>query len=168
MTLRENIKELYHKNYTYDQIAKSLNCSKGTISYHCNPNVKQKALQNIKKQRKDILHYKLHTYIHTCGETRKKYGKLLKNDNLTIGNLRDKIGDNPTCYLTGTPIDLNNPKCYSLDHIKPISKGGQNSLENCGLTTTIANLSKSNMTYEEFVVFCRKVVEHYDKTNKNI
>jgi hypothetical protein len=73
---------------------------------------------------------------------------------LTLENVKKKFGDNPVCYLTGTPIDLNNRDAFSLDHIIPLSRGGLSSLENCGLATLQANQFKRDMTPQEFWDFC--------------
>lgn len=69
-----------------------------------------------------------------------------------------KIGANPCCYLTGTPIDVNDKDAYSLNHIVPRWEGGRNYLENCGLASAQATQAKGKMTYKEFVELCRKVV----------
>jgi 5-methylcytosine-specific restriction endonuclease McrA len=81
---------------------------------------------------------------------------------LTVDNLRAKFGSNPHCYLTGKSINLDDITSYSLDHIIPLSRGGQCSLANCGLTTRIANLAKNDMTAEEFWSFCRQAVQFRD------
>lgn len=76
------------------------------------------------------------------------------------GDILKKIGDSPVCYLTGEPIDLANSSSYVLDHIVPRSRGGDNSIDNCQIASYQANLCKSNLTYEEFVLLCSKIVNH--------
>lgn len=71
-----------------------------------------------------------------------------------------KIGDQPKCYLTGLPIDLNQSNTYSLDHIIPSSRGGSVSLDNLGITTRQANMSKTDMTPEEYLSLCKLVLEN--------
>ena len=83
-----------------------------------------------------------------------------------VQDLIDKIGDNPVCYLTGRPINLEEGRFYHLDHILPKSRGGDNSLENCGLTCKPANQAKTNLTLEEFVQLCREVVEKHWPTQQ--
>ena len=73
--------------------------------------------------------------------------------------LKEKVEANPYCYLTGDKIDLMDSQAYSLDHIVAKSKGGDNSLENCGLTTKIANQMKSYQTVEELIENCKKILE---------
>lgn len=77
---------------------------------------------------------------------------------LTVENVIAKFGDQPKCYLTGTPIDLSQRDTYALDHIIPLARGGDSSLANCGLTTRQANQAKHDMTKEEFVILCQSVL----------
>ena len=49
---------------------------------------------------------------------------------------------------------------YNLDHVTPRSRGGDNSLDNLGITTPIANKSKTNLTTEEYLELCKKVLEN--------
>jgi hypothetical protein len=46
----------------------------------------------------------------------------------------------------------------SLDHIVPVSKGGTSTRENLRWVLLEINRAKSNMTHEEFVAMCFKVV----------
>lgn len=82
------------------------------------------------------------------------YDRMFKNK-----ELKEKVEAHPYCYLTGDKIDLMDSQAYSLDHIVPKSKGGDNSLANCGLTTKIANQMKSYQTLEELIENCKKVLE---------
>jgi 5-methylcytosine-specific restriction endonuclease McrA len=106
--------------------------------------------QRAKLARKTKLHVRMSLYKRRC--------KVNPDPELTVENLKKKFGPNPCCYLTGQPIDLNDTSVYVLDHIIPISRGGTSSLANCGLTLAAANQAKNNMTPQEFVEFCRKVV----------
>ena len=76
----------------------------------------------------------------------------------TIHELLAKIGPNPKCYLTGDDIDLTKKDSYQLDHIIPRSKGGPNTLDNCGLTTKQANMVKTNLQLDELVSICKKII----------
>ena len=76
----------------------------------------------------------------------------------TVEDVLIKFGENPSCYLTQTPIDLRRARDYQLDHIIPYSKGGTADLSNLGLLTRQANLSKGWMTLEELKEFCKKVL----------
>lgn len=80
-----------------------------------------------------------------------------------VKDLLVKIGDNPTCYLTGRPIDLLDGKSYHLDHIIPKNRGGSNTLDNCNIACRDANQAKGNLLHSEFIVLCEEVLRH----NKN-
>ena len=80
--------------------------------------------------------------------------------NITLDDLIAHIGDSPICYLTGRTIDITKPRTYQFDHKLPRSKGGENSLDNLGITTKEANQAKHNMTEEEFVQLCKDVLVH--------
>jgi CRISPR/Cas system Type II protein with McrA/HNH and RuvC-like nuclease domain len=64
------------------------------------------------------------------------------------------------CYLTGEKIDTMVMSSWSADHIVPKSKGGDNSLENCGLAGFMANQMKSNLSYDELLDECEKILNH--------
>lgn len=53
---------------------------------------------------------------------------------------------------------------YDLDHIIPISREGTNELSNLGVAIPIANKSKSNLTLEEYLELCKKVLEYHGYT----
>jgi len=74
-------------------------------------------------------------------------------------DLLAKIGDNPICYLTGRPIDLSDGRSYHLDHIVPISKGGDNTLDNCNIACKEANQAKHNLSKDEFIKLCQEVLK---------
>lgn len=76
-------------------------------------------------------------------------------------DLIERIEANPVCYLTGRKIDLEDGRSYHLDHIIPRSKGGDNSIDNCGLACKSANQAKTDLTLEEFVQLCGEVVERH-------
>ena len=73
----------------------------------------------------------------------------------------DRIGENPTCYLTGRPINLKESRSFSFDHIIPASKGGTNELENLGLTCRDANQAKADMMLDEFLIMCEDILKHH-------
>lgn len=181
--MKEKILELRALGWSYRKIEKELNCSKATISFHCgngqklknaNRRVKYRTL-NFLNRRLEIFRCKKFYNKKTCEfiytpekilkhriysfskESRKgKYmiPKFTKEDFL------NKIGPNPICYLTGESIDLNNTESYNLDHIIPRSKGGNNSLENCGLASKIANHAKCDLHVNDFIELCKKVLLH--------
>ena len=60
----------------------------------------------------------------------------------------------------GEQLDITKPRDYVFDHMIPRSRGGDNSLDNLGLCTKQANMAKSDLTPEEFIQFCKKVLEY--------
>lgn len=82
----------------------------------------------------------------------------------TIEQLLEKIGDEPKCYISGESINLLDSKSWSLDHIIPKSKGGDNSINNCGITTRQVNTMKSDIMYEDFIKICEKITEYNKKS----
>lgn len=176
--LSQKIIELRTLGYSYNKIAAELKCSKGTVSYHIGDGQKDKSILRNKSHDKDkIVQKKIYKFCSikkdaTLQFKKEKtiqeilYTKIRKFGDMQImftpQDLIDKIGDNPTCYLTGRKIDLSDSKSYHLDHIVPRSKGGDNTLENCGIACKIANMSKTDMTYEEYVNLCREIIKHYE------
>ena len=49
---------------------------------------------------------------------------------------------------------------YQLDHIIPSSRGGDNSFKNLGITHKIVNYMKGNLTPEELIEWCIKILKH--------
>ena len=72
-------------------------------------------------------------------------------------------GTTTKCYLTGQTIDILKDD-YNLDHIVPISKGETNDLKNMGITIPDANRSKSDLTLDEYLALCKKVLENFGYT----
>jgi CRISPR/Cas system Type II protein with McrA/HNH and RuvC-like nuclease domain len=52
--------------------------------------------------------------------------------------------------FNGEPIDLQDMPRYSFDHIIPLSRGGESTLENMGLALKEANQAKSDLTKKNF------------------
>ena len=75
----------------------------------------------------------------------------------------DKITENPICYLTGKPIDLDKPETYHLDHIIPTSKGGSNNLDNLGICLKEANYAKGELSIVELYQLCEDILAWRDK-----
>lgn len=90
----------------------------------------------------------------------KNQGGIKVARDFTTKEVLQKIGDNPVCYLTGLPIDLSKPRSYHFDHIIPTSRGGSNDIDNLGICSKEANLSKRDLTPDEFINLCKLVLEH--------
>lgn len=158
----------------YNQIAKTIPCSKSTVSYHCGKGVKNNTLKYQEERRKNnplirkMGNFKDKTSRNKIRDFQRRDGSKLNNKmekNFTLEELENSIGKNPTCYLTGRKINIMNPKTYALDHFLPCSRGGKNTLDNLKLACKDANQAKHDMLYEEFVQLCREVVNTYDKNN---
>lgn len=170
--------ELKNQGLKYYQIKKELGCSNFALKYNLGkeeknsnssslnkriqlfqrninkiPNYQSQISQNkdIKKQlKRRILKFRRKTY---------KDDQL--SETFTLEQFLEKVGKNPKCYLTNDLINLKDYNSWKLDHILPRSKGGDNSLENCGLTTSQANSSKYTDTLEEHVKYCEKVLKNF-------
>lgn len=156
--MKEKILELRSQGKTYSQIQTILNCSRGTISYHCGKNQKEKhQIRQTKYRRstKSKILKKIDLFVSRTSDKKLKY---LKRD-LNHEKIYDKIINNPICYLTGRKIDLSKSETYNLDHIIPYSQSGNCSIDNMGLTCKEANHSKSYLTVEEYIQLCKEVLE---------
>lgn len=180
--LKDKILELFNQGYDYMDIVYKLKCSSSVVSYHLYPEQRLKALARGKDKLKTShpIHRKIYAFLANYTYKKRKCNLLVglkkkvrgfqmrTNDKLTdnkftVEELLIKLGDNPRCYLTGTPIDLYDFKSYQLDHVIPRSKGGDSSLENANICLAHVNKAKNNLSVDEFIEMCKSVVEH----NKN-
>jgi len=60
------------------------------------------------------------------------------------------------CALSGEKLT---PKAASLDHITPLSKGGQHVMSNVQIVSKAMNKMKGTMTQQEFIAVCKKVAQ---------
>jgi hypothetical protein len=74
------------------------------------------------------------------------------------------FGKSPRCYLSGEPIDYNDPKGYQLDHFVPVSRGGTSDLANLRLAKPWANMMKNGTLHAQFIERCRAIWEHSSTT----
>ena len=174
---KDKILELRSEGKSYNEIQDILGCSKSVISYHCGEDKTEK--KRVLKRNKTEAH-KLSRKVSAfkCRIARTNFRAKLKtfkrrskksrthtivnniSKNFTTKDVLDKFKDNPVCYLTGTPIDLNKPETYHFDHIIPTSKGGTNDLSNLGICTREANYAKGDLSLEELKVLCKKILNH--------
>lgn len=110
--------------------------------------------QNLSVRRKKRRHK--HVF-HKLAEYLRKY----RGGNITKGDLW-KICKKQRCKcaLTGRPLTNEN---ISLDHIIPISRGGENVKENLQLVTKDVNYAKHKLLDSEFILLCQDVVANNNR-----
>lgn len=167
MKYKYKILELRSQGKSYNEISKILGCDKGTISYHCNPDRKGRVADVRREYNKNnFLVKKLSRFRHNIKNKSRDFqrragnGKVEGNSecNFKVIDVLKKIGENPICYLSGESIDLTKTKTYHFDHIIPASRGGLNTLDNLGILCSQVNKMKSDLTIEEFLDYCVKVL----------
>lgn len=179
--LKEDILKLRQEGKTYNQIVEILQCSKGSVCYYCGDNQKDKSTIRTRRHRKQLHPFtrKLQTFqkikksnktktINTLKQDKHPYynklhkfnGATMENIKFSINDIISKYTENPKCYLTGDDININETRSYEFDHIIPSSRGGDNSLSNLGIATKQANQAKSNMTPDELIFLCKKILEN--------
>lgn len=164
--LAEKIQALRLAGKTYSEIVKEAKCARSLVAYYCGQGQKEKL-----KARTDAYKKARPLSLKVYGFTNRKKKQFDRHSEkhhvrgtpislFTTRQLLQKVGQNPRCYLTGTPIDLLDMKTYEMDHIVPVSRGGTNELENCGICVPEANRAKSNMLLDEFLVMCAKILTY--------
>jgi predicted transcriptional regulator len=183
--MKEKIMQLRSQGRSYKQIVDEIGCSKSLVSYYCSLNgaTRTRKIQDRRREenpglhavehflRKKIKPHRIKQYPPSLKDIREKVrafqrrngSKLLNKSaaTFTYYQMLDTYKDNQICYLTGRQIDLMNTNTYSLDHIRPATRGGTNLFDNMGIACPQANWGKSDMTVEEFVQLCSEVVEHF-------
>lgn len=187
MKHKDEILKLRSEGKTYKEIREITKASLSTISFHCGEGQKEKHRKRATK-RKVLLHpfhFKIERFtgrkstltqrvVSKQSVLRKIQGKIIefhrtrktKEHNMLTFSVQDvinKFGENPRCYLTGDYINIYEPDTYQFDHVIPTSKGGENTLDNLGICTKEANMSKTDHTLEEFIELCKKVVAIHSK-----
>lgn len=172
--MKEEILRLRGEGKTYNEIIAITGASKGTVSYHCGDGQRQKTRERTRKSRNsNPALSKMYTFQGRKASKslegridmfqRERLPKHTKGNRIatfTWKQLIEKHGIQSQCYLTGRVVDLNQPQTYSFDHIIPISKGGDNNLNNLGITCLVANRAKNDMSVSEFLMLCKEVLEH--------
>lgn len=186
LTLKDKIVKLRASGFKYREIAKRVKCSMSTVTLYATKNgIKNK--KDVSDRYRKSLHPYIEKIIKFCsqklkrgrfhqGQIKESDNKLLRRKvrdfnkikgekvtmlNFTLEEVLEKLGESPKCYLTGETIDINKPRTYQFDHVIPRSKGGTNTLDNLGICTKEANLSKCGMTKEEYLEHCKKVLLHH-------
>lgn len=170
--LKDQILKIKIENPTwgYKKIAKFLNCAYSSVKYHLS-NDKTKYYEKHKQYIKinplcqKLCHFReIREKKKRFDSTTKKTGfyRRFKSKSLfTTKDLLIKFGENPTCYLTGKKINLDDIQSYEFDHKIPVCQNGDNSIENLGLCIRDANRAKADKTPEQFIELCKLVLLHY-------
>lgn len=177
--MKEQILKLRSEGKTFNEIKEILGCSKGTISYHCSDGQKEKSKNRLKKRRENLIVAKLENFKYKKTKEKKprsnnkkrvdenirkfqkrELSKINKNIKPTFNwvEVIDKFGQDTHCYLSGEKVNLfeNN---YNFDHIIPASRGGNNSIDNLGILHHQVNMMKSDLTPDEFIEWCIKILK---------
>lgn len=173
--MKNEILRLRAEGLSYKKICKKLGCSKSTVSYHCGEGQKEKNKKRKQKHRKETVisqrveRFQYDRKLKDKTEDFQRERMIVKNKN-RLGKRQlsfrwqdviDKFGWETMCYLTGEPINLREPKTYQFDHKTPYSKGGSLTLENLGIACKQANQAKADMTVEELLNMCTKILQHH-------
>ena len=180
--LKNSIIALHKSGLNQTQIANQLDCTRATVQYYTVKGAKERSFKNALKSRRSqhpflskikqfcrknrifkklynsitnrYLYFKLRNFLNPSKN--KEFS--MTTTKITLEQVIDKIGPNPTCYLTGDKIDITNTRSYNFDHVIPTSRGGENVLDNLQICTEQVNSAKGNNTNEEFIELCKKVL----------
>lgn len=169
-SLEEEIRKIIKKRplqskKTISELTEQFSLSKEQVEYifYRKPRITPEKIKEYARRQKTKPYYYLISKLRTFNNS----GINLFNKEYSIEDVIGYFGPNPVCYLTGDPIDFQDPKTFSLDHFVPKSKGGDNSLSNMKLCSPKANYMKRDMPLEEFIKECKKVLSYYNKVKQN-
>lgn len=180
--LGPKIIELRKLGYSYNKIQFELKCSKGAIAYYINPNEKNNCKKRTIKNRATILLSK--KVFDFTNKTLKEQKILIKKERtlnqrlsikimkfncinhkgakmkskFTVEELKERIKNVKCCELSGRPLDITNTTSWHLDHKIPVSRGGDNSLDNVAILAKEVNFAKHNMTNDELIQLCKDIL----------
>lgn len=171
--MKDIILKLRKEGKSYSEIQKELKCSKSTISYYCGQNQKEKTRERSRKRHKNKIIGKIERFKYRSPRyVREQIRKFNKRDNqakgkinkkinstFTIDDVLNKFGVDTVCYLSGEKINLFESE-YNFDHKTPSSRGGDNSLDNLGVTHPIVNSMKHELMPEELLEWCIKILKY--------
>lgn len=177
--MKDQILKLRSEGKSYRKIEEMLGCSRSTISYHCGEGQREKFRARARKSKnRNRLVNRVYNYKgKVSGKNKRRKLNVSARDfqrksgwkltNRAKGNLDfnsedviKKYGVETQCYLSGEKINLLEDNHYCLDHIVPPKSGGDNSLENAGILHKIVNRMKTDLSVDEFLAWCKKILEH--------
>lgn len=153
---KEEILKLKLENPTwgYKKIAAKVGCSPNLVKYHVGPRGREIFRTSTQRGPNYVLMKKVQNFAR-----RQWNGKSYCSTPFNVSQLLAKVGNRPTCYLTGRQIDLTDGASYHLDHIVPLSKGGTSNLDNVGLLISDVNQMKGNLTINELKALCQEILK---------
>jgi 5-methylcytosine-specific restriction endonuclease McrA len=180
--IRGKILELKNQGFNQNQTRLRLGCSSATVHYHWSDDRKRKInSKNATWKKNNAIQNKLMNFIYKSTKViNEKHNKYLKcfserlankiysyktnikdgvKDMLFMNDVKEMLLKKPYCYLTGRKLDLYDTRSYHFDHKIPTSRGGDASITNLGVCCRAANQAKNDMTPEEFIEFCKEVLE---------
>lgn len=166
--MKDQIIQLRNEGKSYREICRLLGCSKGTVSYHCGKDQKEKTRNRTQKSRQQNSLLKKVDNFKQTSPLKSPPSILLKarvdkwNQNEKTFYYKDVLEKfNPKCYLSGRDVDFTDSRSYSLDHIIPVSKGGSNTLDNMGVTCREANQAKSDLLIPDLLKLCEDILKNH-------
>lgn len=148
--MKEKILSLRKSGKKYKEISEILNIGTEKVEWYCNPNRKEISRRgNLKYRQKNPLYKKVASFHGITKNKVKSFG---------YREFLEKVGKNPTCYITKKPINLHDIKTYSIDHVIPNSKGGTNDINNAELIRTDINWMKRDKSIEELFALCEEIL----------
>lgn len=93
---------------------------------------------------KNLVHARLQSKIAT--HKRRVWAKINGNNTLTVKQTEELLERHPYCEYCGK-FDVR----LTIDHIKPLSRGGQNCIENVTMACISCNLSKGDKLLSEWI-----------------
>lgn len=148
--MKEKILKLREEGKTYKEISEALHIGIERVEWHCNPNRKNVSRNGNRNYRRKNPLYKKVASFHGITKT--------KVPSFSYKEFLERVGEHPKCYVTNTPIDLNDIASYSIDHIIPNSRGGTNAIDNASLIRSDINRMKRDKTVDEFLALCVEVL----------
>lgn len=143
---KDDIIKLASEGYSYNGIQAELGCSKGTISYHLGEG--QKSKSRLAQRRRAAGQSPL---ARRLGKRKWEFGEK---------EAIEKFGQFPTCYLTGETLEWSDSTTYEFDHIIPKSRGGGDTIDNAGVLTPQVNAMKHDLTPDELIDLCIRILRH--------
>ena len=144
----------FNCNYSYRDIQKELNISKGTLSYWFSEESRKNQKKRTKKYRQS-----------PESRLRRKLSREFDITDISTKQLIAHIKRKSFCHICGDDIDIFN-QTFDLDHIKPKSKGGSNRLSNMHPAHSNCNYMKGKMHFEDFLKRVEKVYKYQKNKEK--